>query len=264
MVSIDWIGLVLLSLSNPNSNDELISVGSDFNCHYQPDQLYEAMQKHEKLYLSNDFVIQSLKVNNTQVHLVGGFDDCSDIKHGVLSQQRSIISGNNESAALEIDTKANQSVIVENFEVIDGHGKDAGGIAVLNTQSFTVINSLIYQNVALGSGGGIHLIGDGAEVHIRGSQIHHNHAMQEGGGIAISGQNNAVDLSDSVVYSNQADMVGGGVSCLNHNRISMSSSTHDIQSVTKNNQAPMGKDLYYELTCQFYWRIEQVKSMLKS
>jgi len=251
----NWFWLVWFSflLSSTDSSDvQLISVGSDFNCHYQPEQLYDAMQKHEKLYLSNDFVIQSLKVKNAQTHLVGGYDDCTDINNGILSEQRSIISGNQESVAVAINAQSNQSVTLENFEIRGGHSKEAGGIAVINAQSLTVINSWIYQNISLGSGGGIHLMGDVIEFNLLNSKIFHNHSMIDGGGIAVSGNSNLINLIDSEVFANKAVHAGGGINCFNNNHITLSSTKKTVNAVISKNKASIGDNLYYALTCQFF------------
>jgi hypothetical protein len=257
MVLIDWLMIALLHELKLETS-ELISVGNDFNCHYQPSQLSEAMKNHQELYLTNQFIVPQLKIEVPILHLIGGFDDCNDIHQGKKSHGRTQISGMGETNALSVygfgDTH-NNSIIIENFEMTLGRSSQGAGMYVDGPVRLKLINSLIHNNHGVESGGGIFVAGNASLIELKGSQIYNNYAT-EGGGLAINGKYNLISLNDSMIYGNHALKLAGGIYCINQNSVEIKSSeetafTQFNHAHVYDNQAELGKNYFFALSCQF-------------
>ena len=242
------VGLWFWLLSHPNATEA--TVGLATNCRYHPTELQRALIEHNKVFLTNEFIITGLRIENRGVHLIGGYASCGDIQRGMNSKIRTKITGAHETVALLINVKANDVVVLENFEISEGRSLQAGGIEIRQVNQFTLANSWVHGNVSEGSGGGIHCSGNGVHVEILDSKIYHNSAQETGGGIAISGRYNMIELQDSLVFANQAGSAGGGLICQNRNQIKVLQNRFKITSWVAVNKAPLGPDVYRDLLCQ--------------
>ena len=257
MVLIDWLFFGMLLESTPPTPEQ-ISVGNDFNCHYQPSQLSEAMKKHQKIYLTNQFIIPQLKIEVPILHLIGGFEDCTDIHKGKISQGRTQISGLDETSALSVygfGDKKNNSIIIENFEMTQGRTLYGAGVYIEGPGRFMAVNSLIHNNHGIDSGGGIFVAGNASLIELADSQIYNNNAT-DGGGLAINGKYNLISLNDSMIYGNHALKLAGGIYCINQNSVEIKSSaeidfTQFNHAHVYDNQAELGKNYFFALSCQF-------------
>ena len=254
MVLIEWLFFGMLLESTPPT-PELISVGNDFNCHYQPSQLTEAMKSHEQLHLTNQFIIPQLKIEVPVLHLIGGFDDCNDIIKGGKSHGRTQISGMGEASALSVyGFRDNNSIVIENFEMTQGRSPQGAGVYVAGPVRFVVINSLIHNNHSSAEGGGVFVFGDAAQIEIVSSQIYNNSATA-GGGLAVKGVFNLVTLIDTTVFDNDAFELAGGVYCINQNSVENIFNTEIDFAFAKSptvfdNDAKLGADYFFDLNCQ--------------
>jgi hypothetical protein len=114
---------------------------------------------------------------------------------------------------------------------------------------------LIHNNHGVESGGGIFVAGNASQIELEGSQIYNNYAT-EGGGLAISGEYNLISLNDSIVFGNHAFKLAGGIYCINQNSVEMMFSAETTFSQFNhtsvyNNQAELGKNYFFALSCQF-------------
>lgn len=245
---LQFMGLWLWSLNQHMATQATVGLG--INCRYHPTELQQALLENRLVFVTNEFTITGLQIKKEGVHLIGGYNNCDDIYSDSKGQNRTKISGAGETVALQINAQANGSVILENFEIFDGLSKQAGGIEIVNVKRFKLTHSLVYGNVSEGSGGGIHLSGDGIDVEIMDTKIFNNSARNTGGGVAISGQYNLIKFYDSIVIANQAGYAGGGISCQNPNQINVFLSKNMVGSWIEANHSQLASNSYYDLKCQ--------------
>lgn len=226
------------------------TVGLDTSCRYQPDELAQALIENQLVYITNEFTISGLYIEQDNIHLIGGFDSCAAIKLRIPGLRKTKISGAHETVALKVNSSELGSVVLENFEISEGYSNYAGGIQVIQANQFKLKNSLIHNNVSASAGGGIHISGSGVAVELRESKIFNNTAKNVGGGITISGEYNTLFIQETLVYANHAGIAGGGMSCLNHNQINVLTEQAELDLWLINNISPLAGNLYYDLSCQ--------------
>ncbi len=241
-------GLWFWVLSQLNAHEATVGLGA--NCRYHPNELPQALVDNSKVFLTNEFTITGLRIENAGVHLIGGYASCTDVQRGIKSKYKTKVTGGHETVALHVNTKSNDSVVLENFDISAGQSLQAGGIEVVNVNNFRLANSWVHGNVSKGSGGGIHFSGNGTKVEILDSKIYNNYAGETGGGIAISGHYNLIEFQDSLVFDNQAGSAAGGLICQHHNQIKVVLNQLETASWAAANSAPLAPDIYRDLQCQ--------------
>lgn len=115
------------------------------------------------------------------------------------------ISDNSSNIGGVIFQQGSGSIVLDRVTVRGGTAQDGGGLGLENG-SFTITNSTISGNTALGSCGGIFL-NFGGNLSISNSTISGNMSVDHGGGIC--NQNSTVTIRKSTVTGNQAGSGGG-------------------------------------------------------
>jgi hypothetical protein len=134
------------------------------------------------------YAAQALRIDGKDLHLVGGYDNCSSPSPAGLTT----ISGLGGGADSVLTVRGQVDLVLENLnlvrgdEVSDGYG---GGLDVSGRGTVTLRNTTLVQNYA-GYGGGISAISDGGSLALRletGTVIQLNIAQYSGGGIRAEG-----------------------------------------------------------------------------
>jgi hypothetical protein len=120
-----------------------------------------------------------------------------------LTVSRSGASGTDDFRIFTIDTNANVKLV--GLTIKGGSTGEGGGIATYS--ALTVTNSIITDNSAIGSGGGILVLSDG-RLTVNNSTIADNSAGGGGGGIESYG---ALTVTSSTFADNSASYAGGGI-----------------------------------------------------
>jgi predicted outer membrane repeat protein len=153
----------------------------------------------------------ALTINDPNVEIVGGFDDCFDETPSGYTD----ISGNGNAADPVFRIRGSSSVRLQNLVITlgDADGTEGAGIDFQGNGVLEIVNSVLeYNNTQGGNfGGGIRVSssGGGVDLAIANSRINNNTA-QSGGGIAFQGTGHVI-LNNTAVYENAARASGGGL-----------------------------------------------------
>jgi parallel beta-helix repeat protein/predicted outer membrane repeat protein len=96
--------------------------------------------------------------------------------------------------------------IGKKLNVTYNHSDNGGGILISGDFNFSLYESIISNNTATTSGGGVFAGSTGL---ISGCTINSNQSLEHGGGIYVNGDN--LTVVDSFIFENRADRNGGGI-----------------------------------------------------
>lgn len=97
--------------------------------------------------------------------------------------------------------------VIEGFTLVDGVGDNGGGICCQGS-SPSILNNVIYANLAKNTGGGIY--SGGGRPEIRGNLIHENRAKARGCGIGCDLSSQAIIEHNIIMDNYQQDLADGG------------------------------------------------------
>ncbi|TDR20445.1 hypothetical protein [Marinicella litoralis] len=208
--------LILFLMMTLNTSQAFVTVGLGPDCDY--DNLFPAYNDNdpevrvtsEQLHI-NDFTIDKIKV------FKGGYDNCLAAQADIAGINKSRWSGLNSNNRTVVKVAANEiitmTVIIEDFEIFDGRNNTAsgaGGIKVSGNTNLILRNSVVYDNEG-SEGAGVHVSGEDARFSMENSIIRNNLAIGYGGGVfCTSGATVNID-ADSAIHDNTADFNGGGI-----------------------------------------------------
>ncbi|WP_204102616.1 MULTISPECIES: CHAT domain-containing protein, partial [Spirulina sp. CCY15215] len=158
---------------------------------------------------ANNATIKNLTIQNGRESSgVGGGGGIYHNGTGTLTISNSTISGNSVNSTGGGVFVANNSAntIITNSTIFNNTstGTNSGGLGIVGT--FTLSNSTVSGNSAVGEGGGIGMTGDFTIIN---STISNNTATNRGGGIASFTGN--MTMSNSTVSGNSTGVDGGGI-----------------------------------------------------
>jgi predicted outer membrane repeat protein len=172
--------------------------------HPGPDTIWVTRDTPDGYYLAT----ASLTINDPNVEIVGGFDNCFDETPSGYTD----ISGNGNALDPVFRIRGTSSVRLQNLVITlgDADGTEGAGIDFQGSGVLEIVNSVLeYNNTQGGSfGGGIRVVGN-VDLAIANSRINNNTA-QSGGGISFQGTGRVI-LNNTAVYENAARASGGGL-----------------------------------------------------
>jgi len=208
--------LTVFLIMTMQSLQAFVTVGLGPDCDY--DNLFTAYNDNEpeirvtseQLHINN-FTIDKIKI------FKGGYDNCLAAQANIPGVNKSRWSGVNSNNRTVVKVDANEfitmTVIIENFEIFDGANNvaaGAGGIKVSGNTNLILRDSVVYDNEG-NEGAGVHVSGEDARFSMENSIIRDNQAIGYGGGVFCTlGATVNID-ADSAIYNNAADFNGGGI-----------------------------------------------------
>ena len=140
------------------------------------------------------------------------FDIDKDIK--IISEngaEKTIIDGGKITHVIGFGSSTTRDCVLDGFTVTNGGGDDAGGIFV--AEGSPILRNLIItgNRCEKWSGGGIDVIGEGANPLIEDCIITDNYATDSGGGLMVA-QKATATINDVTINNNTAGGNGGGIS----------------------------------------------------
>jgi len=196
----------------------LITVGTDPNCNFNTNIIDSSMFSHDEIRITNQQVYQPIKIINRSANIVGGFNNCTDAQNNIVSQNPSVIFGNNSQTPLVIFTTAagghtHRTITIKNVAIVDGKNVTVapnitigGGVDIVGNVAVFMTNVEVRNNTSDIGGAGVYINGlNGAIVEMSQMNIHDNNSIndRDGGGIMIS-DGAQVSLNDSIVDNNTA------------------------------------------------------------
>jgi len=125
--------------------------------------------------------------------------------------EKTIIDGGKITHVIGISSSTTRDCVLDGFTVTNGGGDDAGGIFVAGGSP--ILRNLIItgNRCEKWSGGGIDVIGEGANPLIEDCIITDNYATDSGGGLMVA-QKATATIIDVTISNNTAEDNGGGIS----------------------------------------------------
>jgi filamentous hemagglutinin family protein len=120
-----------------------------------------------------------------------------------------IVSGNNQTRVLQVN--APFIVTLQDLTIANGNAVNGAGGGITNEGDLTINNSVIRNNVAEFSGGGINsnFGGGNAFLRLNNTTVSNNSAQTNGGGISTD---SIVFINNSTISGNSSQNSGGGIS----------------------------------------------------
>ena len=193
----------------------------------------------------------ALTINDPNVEIVGGFDDCFDETPSGYTD----ISGNGNAADPVFRIRGNSSVRLQNLVITlgDADSNEGAGIDFQGSGVLEVVDSVIEYNHGLSTdsqGGGVRFrsLGGPAELAIARTRINNNSARY-GGGIYVGSENASRPASVSIyadVYidNNAVAVAGGGLFADRFSRVAISGPRVSVYGNSGTGSVVQGGGLY--------------------
>jgi hypothetical protein len=229
---------------------EIYTVGGDGACRFTEiqDALDAAANNPGEDYvwiaMNATYSGQQLLVDNQDVDIEGGFTDCSDFD---IDTAQTTVSGAGNGGWAVFSIDGTSHVFISNLFITGanrGDGDEGGGIWYGGNGSLTLQTTTIGANRA-GYGGGISVTpsGGSVEVHLlHDSLILNNTAHVSGGGIRIEGDTRLYAVAPNTTFTlNTAETgYGGGLEVLGPARADLGSAGYTLFSLFDSNDATDG------------------------
>ena len=252
-----WVaGLVVTTAvfaSSPVAGFEVFTVGGDAACGFTSIQAAgnaaAAVPGADYVFIAKNrtYTGQHIVVQNQEIILEGGFDNCSDF---FIETEMTTINGAGNGGGAVFAFRGNSRVLLGNLFIRGAErssGADGGGIDFAGTGELIIQQSTISLNSA-GYGGGINFNASGGPaglVILHDTLVLNNTATTSGGGIRVEG--NATLQIDSpqtlIAFNHALEGYGGGVEVLGPAQASISSPGYNGGAVIQFNDAVRGGGL---------------------
>jgi hypothetical protein len=199
----------------------IYTVGDDAACGYTSIQAaVDAAAAHpgeDYVWIASNrsYTGQNIVINNQDVDVEGGFTDCSDFD---IDTELTTVSGAGNNGGAVFAIRGNSNVLLRNLFIRGADrsgGASGGGIDYVGNGGLTVMVSSVSFNSA-GYGGGINVQSSGGPAYLtigHGTLILNNTAYTSGGGIRLEGDAHLFALEDKTLigYNAAPGGYGGGL-----------------------------------------------------
>ena len=204
-----------------NVTGAVVSVGSDNACDFRigATKIQDAISSGaSEIRIVRDTYNENLVIDDTDLTLIGGYDDCTDANNDVRGTLFSTVNANGVGTVLRVSGNARRyTVNIEKMSFRSGNGNSSslgGGIFVDDADVQLNLNDVTVAGNSGISGGGLSIIDGNADVIGIDLYVTQNRA-DSGGGIYCSGANTSILMADGPlgftgIRGNRAEGGNGG------------------------------------------------------
>ncbi len=98
--------ILLILILNSTWSFGFITIGTDPNCDFNTNHIDSSLFSNDEIRITNQQVYSPINIINHSANIVGGFNNCTDAQNNVISQNGSVIFGNDSQTPLLIQTTA--------------------------------------------------------------------------------------------------------------------------------------------------------------